>query len=171
MKSLALAIALSLLFAGPAMAQTVIVVRHAEKADNSADPVLSAAGEIRARALAQVVANAHPSHIFTSTLQRTQGTALPAAQSHGVAITKVDIGAGAAAHVADIAARVRALPADAVVLVVGHSNTVPLIARALGYAAATDMQECEYDRLTVLQLDDDRATAIVGRYGAPANCE
>src|SRR5688572_13022873 len=125
MKALGLAIALSLLAAGPALAQTVIVVRHAEKADSSADPPLSVAGQARARALADVVADARPSHIFTSTLQRTRMTAGPAAERHSVGINQVGLDGGAAAHVADIAARIRALPGDAVVLVVGHSNTVP----------------------------------------------
>jgi len=36
--------------------------------------------------------------------------------------------------------------------VVGHSNTIPLIARALGVEAA-DMRECEYDRLTRVDLN------------------
>lgn len=171
MKLLVLAMAFSLLAASPALGQTVVLVRHAEKADNGADPVLSEAGEARARALVQVVADSPPTHVLTSTLKRTIGTAQPVAHVRGLMIDQIAIDAGAAAHVANLTARVRALPNDAVVLVVGHSNTVPLIARALGYAAASDMQECEYDRLTVLDLDDDHTSAIVGRYGAPANCE
>lgn len=170
MKLLLLVIVLSVLASGPALAQTVIVVRHAEKADNGADPPLSEAGQARARALAQVVADAHPSHVFTSTLQRTQMTARLAAELHSVTIKQVGMEAGANSHVADIAARIRALPKEAVALVVGHSNTVPLIARALGFAAAADMPECEYDRLIVLDLSGDRTAAVVGRYGAPTTC-
>ena len=49
MKHLLLAAALSLVAALPAMAQTVVIVRHAEKADASADPLLSEAGQARAR--------------------------------------------------------------------------------------------------------------------------
>lgn len=52
MKRLLLAAALSLLTAGSAMAQTVILVRHAEKTVGGSDPVLSEAGEARAEALA-----------------------------------------------------------------------------------------------------------------------
>ncbi len=171
MKRLLLATVLTLLTAGSTMAQTVVLVRHAEKADASSDPVLSEAGQARAVALAAVLADAHPGHVFTSPLQRTQLTAGPVAEFHSVTIEPVAFEGGTPAHVAAVAARVRALPDDAVVLVVGHSNTVPLIARALGYAAAVDMQECEYDRLTVLDLNGERTTAVVGRYGTPTICE
>ncbi len=71
---------------------------------------------------------------------------------------------------AAIAESVRALPDDAVVLVVGHSNTVPLIARALGYAEAADMPDCEYDRMTVLHVMDDTAHGQVSRYGVQTTC-
>jgi broad specificity phosphatase PhoE len=171
MKRLLLATVLSLLTAGSAMAQTVVLVRHAEKVDSSADPLLSEAGLARAAALAEVLADAHPGHVFTSPLQRTRLTAGPTAEFHSVTIEAVGFDGGTPAHVADIAARVRALPEDAVVLVVGHSNTIPLIARALGYTAAADMAECEYDRLTVLDLNGHHTTAVVGRYGTPTSCE
>lgn len=171
MKRLLLAAALSLLAATSAMAQTVYLVRHAEKADASADPVLSEAGRARAAALAAALAEAHPGHIFTSPLQRTRLTAEPTAAYHSVTIEPVGFDGGSAGHVAGIAERVRALPEDAVVLVVGHSNTVPLIARALGYAEAADMPDCEYDRMTTLHLMGDAAHGQVTRYGAPTSCE
>lgn len=169
-KHFLLAAVLSVAAAAPALAQTVVLVRHAEKVDAGDDPVLSEAGEARAAALAGTLADAHPTYVFTSPLQRTRLTAAPTAEFHSAWTEPVGLEGGAAAHVAAVAERVRALPEDAVVLIVGHSNTVPLIARALGYSAAADMPECEYDRLIVLELDGDRTTAMVGRYGAPASC-
>ena len=83
----------------------------------------------------------------------------------------VSLEGGGAAHIAAAVARVRALPADATVLIVGHSNTVPAIARALGYAGAADMPECEYDRMTVLHLMGEAAHGMVSRYGAPTTCD
>ena len=171
MKRLLLAAALTLLTAGSAMAQTVIIVRHAEKADASADPILSEAGQARAQALAAALTDAHPSVILTSPLRRTGQTAAPTADYHSTTPEAVSLDGGAEAHAAAVAARVRALPEDATVLIVGHSNTVPAIARALGYAEAADMPECEYDRLTTLHLlGEGRAHGVVTRYGEPTTC-
>lgn len=169
-KRLLLVAAVTLLTAGSAMAQTVYLVRHAEKADASSDPVLSEAGQARAAALSALLAEAHPGHVFTSPLQRTRLTAAPTAEFHSVTVEPVGFDGGTAAHVAAVAERVRALPDDAVVLVVGHSNTIPLIARALGYAEAADMPECEYDRMTMLHLMGDTAHGMVSRYGAATTC-
>ena len=172
MKRLLLAAAVSLLTAASAMAQTVYLVRHGEKADASADPALSEAGQARARQLALALADAHPGYVFTSPLQRTRLTAEPTADYHSVTVQPVGFDGGTPAHVAAIVARVRALPEDAVVLIVGHSNTVPLIARALGYAEAADMPDCEYDRMTVLHLmGEGSAHGQVSRYGVPTPCE
>ncbi len=170
MKRLLLAAAVSLLTASTAMAQTVYIARHAEKADASADPDLSEAGQARARALAEALRDAHPVLVLTTPLKRTIQTAAPTADYHSAPSEVVSLEGGGAAHIAATVARVRALPEDAVVLIVGHSNTVPLIARALGYAEAADMPECEYDRLTVLHLMDDGAHGEIRRYGEPTSC-
>jgi len=170
MKRLLLAAAVSLLTATTAMAQTVYIARHAEKADASADPDLSEAGQARAQALAEALRDAHPVLVLTSPMQRTIQTAAPTAEFHSAPSEAVSLDGGGAAHIAATVARVRALPEDAAVLIVGHSNTVPAIARALGYAEAADMPECEYDRLTVLHLMKDGAHGEVRRYGAPSEC-
>ena len=169
MKRLLLAAVVSLLTATTAMAQTVYIARHAEKADASADPDLSEAGQARAQALAEALRDAHPVLVLTSPMQRTIQTAASTAEFHSAPSEVISL-EGGAAHIAATVARVRALPEDAVVLIVGHSNTVPLIARALGYAEAADMPECEYDRLTVLHLMEDGAHGEVRRYGAPSEC-
>ena len=171
MKRLLLAAAVSLLTATSALAQTVILVRHAEKADASADPVLSAAGQARATALAVALSDADLSHVLVSPLQRTRLTAELSAQAHAVTLEVFSFEGGTDAHIQRIAERIRALPADAVVLVVGHSNTVPLIAAALGETGPSEMRDCEYDRLIVVSVQKDGdSPAVIARYGEPANC-
>lgn len=162
-----LATALAAALVTPVAAQTVIVVRHAEKAGQGADPVLSDLGEARAAALADTLAGAGVTNVFVSPLQRTALTAGPSAAAVGAGPVAVSLDGGSAAHVARLVGQVRQLSPEAVVLVVGHSNTVPDIARALGASDAAAMDECEYDRLTVLTLTPTGAHAVTGRYGAP----
>lgn len=172
MKRLLLAVATaSLLAAGPAVAQTVVLVRHAEKADQSADPVLSAEGESRGAALGFTLNDANVTHILITPLQRTGLTALLTSVAHEITPEVIGFDGGTAEHVAAVVARVRSLGPDAVVLVVGHSNTVPLIASALGQRLVGQMRDCEYDRLTVLRINEGTTTTVVGRYGAPSTCD
>lgn len=172
MKRLLLAAAAaSLLATGPAMAQTVILVRHAEKADQSADPALSAQGEARGAALGVTLNDARVTHILVTPLQRTRLTALLTSVAHEIIPEVIGFDGGTPEHVAAIVARVRSLGPDDVVLVVGHSNTVPLIASALGQRLVGQMRDCEYDRLTVLRLDGGTTTTVVGRYGEPSTCD
>ena len=57
--------------ASPALAQrAVIVVRHAEKVDQSSDAVLSEAGHARARALAALLAKAGVTAVYASRRRR-----------------------------------------------------------------------------------------------------
>ena len=162
-------IALSLVLSTPALAQTVILVRHAEKTAQSGDPVLSDAGEFRAQALADRLSASSVDLILTSPLQRTGLTAAPAAEARGLQPQAISLEGGTEAHVAAIVDRIRAQPEDATVLVVGHSNTVPLIARALGQATP-DMQECEYDRLLTIRIEGQGVFGVTMRYGEPSDC-
>lgn len=171
MKRLLLAAVVSLLTVSSATAQTVILVRHAEKVDASADPVLSELGQRRAMDLAVALSDSDLTHVFTSPLQRTRLTARPAAEAHAITPEVISLEGGTEAHVRRVADRVRSLPADAVVLVVGHSNTVPLIAGALGETGPSEMADCEYDRLIVISVEDDGdSPAVITRYGEAANC-
>ena len=155
----------------PAQAQTVILVRHAEKADQSADPVLSEAGQRRAGELAVVVSDADLTHVLITPLQRTRLTALPAAEAQAISPEVISLDGGVDAHVARVVERVRALPEDAVILVVGHSNTLRPIATALGQTGPGDVQDCEYDRLTVITVEaDGDSPTVVSRYGETSVC-
>ncbi len=132
----------------PAAAQPalVLVVRHAEKADNSNDPVLSAAGTARAEAIANALADANVDHVIVSQRQRTRLTAAPLMTARGLQPEVIGFGADMAAHVAEIAAAVRRQTGK-VVLVVGHSNTVSAIVHALGGPKLPDLCDARYAAL------------------------
>jgi broad specificity phosphatase PhoE len=134
-----------------AQPSTVIVVRHAERATAPAnDPVLTAAGVARAEALRAVLADAGVSAIITTHLQRTQLTAKPLADSLGLAPIIVRAGSPLQAHLDSVAAAVRRQPSGSVVLVVGHSNTVPDIVKALSGITVPAIADPEYDHIFVV---------------------
>jgi broad specificity phosphatase PhoE len=154
MKRLLLAVLL-LLVSAPAWAQaTVFVVRHAERADqaeggtmSATDPDLSPAGRARAESLAAMLKDAGVRSIFVTQYKRTQQTAVPLAQRLGVA--PVEVGSR---DLDRLAGRVRAAAGN--VLVVGHSNSVPNLLKALGIAEPIEIADTEYDNLFVVTLGE-----------------
>ena len=133
----------------------VIVVRHAER-DTAPprDPVLTAAGIVRAQALHQALAHAGIGSVITTQLQRTQLTAKFITDSLKLTPIVVAASSPVSAHAEAVAAAVRARPRGEVVLVVGHSNTVPAIIAALGGPKFGDLCDTQYSMLYVLQFPD-----------------
>jgi broad specificity phosphatase PhoE len=143
---------------------TVILVRHAEKASApAADPPLTSAGEERAKALLEAVRGAGVTAIITTQYERTRATAAPAAGA--LSITPEVVTAAGRTHAQDVAAAIRK-HAGQTVLVVGHSNTVPDIIRALG-ADVPPICDDEYDNLYVVELPPTGAARVImAKYGA-----
>jgi broad specificity phosphatase PhoE len=144
-----LAFIIGVLAAVPVAAQpTVFLVRHAERADASpgaaptmsADPDLSEAGRARAESLAAMLRDAKITAIFTTEFKRTQQTAAPLAKAIGVTVTIVT-----SKNAADLVTQVQASKGS--VLVVGHSNTVPEVIKALGVPTPVTIADDEFDSL------------------------
>lgn len=154
-----LAMFMLLATASLAAAQTVLVVRHAERADAAkpgarsgaepreemmaADPELSAAGRARAEALASTLKDAGITEIFATEYKRTQQTAAPLAKLLGVTVQTIS-----SKDTAALVSRLKSVKGTA--LVVGHSNTVPDIIKGLGIAAPVTIGEADYDNLFVV---------------------
>ncbi|KQV62665.1 MULTISPECIES: histidine phosphatase family protein [unclassified Caulobacter] len=161
------AVALSFsLAATPALAQTVVIVRHGEKVSPNGDPDLSPTGQARARALAASLAGAKVSMVLATPLKRTQQTGQPTADAAGVKVVPIALDGGTAAHAQRVAEAARKAPIDATVLIVGHSNTFTDIARALGDPAPETLTDCEYDHMTIIQLGGAAPKVVHARYGA-----
>lgn len=148
---LSLTILAALALAVPAAAQTIVVVRHAERADAvagaapsmSTDPDLSDAGRARAESLAAALRDAKITAIYTSQYKRTQQTAAPLAQA--LKIQPVVVPA------ADMPALIEKLKAGGGnALVVGHSNTVGQVIAGLGVSETIAVGDAEYDNLFVV---------------------
>ena len=119
--------------------QTMIFVRHAERADGGAgaqtgamsnapaDPSLSAAGEARAARLATILVDAGIKAIFTTEFKRTQETAKLLASKLGISIQVVP-----SKDTATLVSKIKAAHSRDTVLVIGHSNTIPDLIRAFG---------------------------------------
>jgi len=130
----------------PAAAQkAVILVRHAEKVDSSKDAALSEAGQARARALAALLARAGVTAVYASEFQRTIKTAEPLA-----AALKIPVRLFPAADAAGLADRLRTLHSGDVVLVVGHSNTLPEVMKCLGHPVTEIIEDDDFGSLFVL---------------------
>jgi phosphohistidine phosphatase SixA len=126
---------------------TVFIVRHAEKADNSKDVELSEAGHARAEALANMLTDSKISVIYTTEFKRTEQTAAPLAKAFGLTVTTLP-----AENRAALVAKLRTSTANS--LVVGHSNTIPDIIKALGISEPVNILDSDYDNLFVVVLGE-----------------
>jgi len=146
---------------------TVYVVRHAERLDNSNDPPLSAAGTARAEALADSLDRwGQPEAVFSTAFVRTRETARPSTQRAAASLRTYGGTPDAAADARDLAASLRAtLRPGHRALVVGHSNTVPVLLNAFDGGTRPDLNHADYDGLYVVTLRDGRATVRRVRYG------
>lgn len=156
--------ALILVFAtASALAQvTVIFARHAEKAPAPAnDPPLSEAGQKRAALLASMLADSGVDTIYVTELLRTLQTAAPLAEKlHLKPVVNPANDSNA------VVTAIRSLQSG-VVLVVGHSNTLPLIIAALGGPTISIPDEV-YDNLFVLTVGPSQSSLLRLHYGSAA---
>ena len=92
-------------------------------------------------------------------------------QTLGAALTIEEVGFpgtdGVEFHIASIVEKIKALPANAVVAVVSHSNTVGPILEGLGSGPVATIKETEFDRLFVLFIRAGGSPALIKmRYGS-----
>ena len=146
----ALTLAVLLVTVSLVTAQTVIVVRHAERADSAAggsmttnDPDLSDVGKARAQSLATALKDAGITAIYVTEFKRTQQTAEPLAKALGIQATIVST-----KEVAGLIEKVKAASGNT--LIVGHSNTVPQILKQLGVVDEVTLGDADYDNLFVV---------------------
>jgi broad specificity phosphatase PhoE len=127
----------------------VIVVRHAEvEASAGPDPNLSLAGQERAARLARILTKVQGERgvdaVFASEMQRTQQTVAPLAQSLSLPTNVLPV-----AGWADLPSRLLHEQRGKIILVAGHSNTVPPLIYALS-GETISMAEGDFDRLYIV---------------------
>jgi len=143
-----------------------LLIRHAD-IDGPAlnDPSLRGRGNARAEEFARVVSifatNARRLKvIYASEAKRTQETVQPLSIATGIPITVVK------AKCTDTLADRILSEADAIVVIAGHSNTIPPLIQALGGPLGLTIREREFDRLFALGFAGSSETQCVEmRYG------
>jgi broad specificity phosphatase PhoE len=144
-------------------AETVILVRHAEKAQApAADPPLTPAGRQRAELLASMLAGAGVQAIYATEYQRTRQTAQPLAARLHLTVESI--------NAKDQAALLESIRSrkEGVALVVGHSNTVPAIISGLG-GPPVEIPDSAFDDFFILTISGRDVSLLKLRYGeAPA---
>ncbi|MFN0108655.1 MAG: SixA phosphatase family protein [Blastocatellia bacterium] len=137
---------------------TVYLVRHAEKAAApAADPSLLEAGTKRAEALVHKLSKAGITTISSSQFLRTKHTAEPLAKQLGVTNTVIPVKMDTM-NVRQLSPEYLKQISDLVsssvgsVLIVGHSNTVPELIKALGGDIVPTIDDATYDDLFVMTV-------------------
>ena len=134
-----------------AAAGTAILVRHGAVDPGGSDPALSDIGHQQAAALARRFADLQPRAVYATPTRRARETAAPLAAAAGVAVTDYHPG-----QLPMLAEAIRREGGN--VVVVGHSNTTPLLVEMLGGEPGAPIAEHEFDRIyaVTLQTGDTR---------------
>jgi len=148
---------------------TVIFVRHAEKAVIPADnPGLSEAGKQRAAELARQLVDADViagiDAVYSTSYRRTEETVQPVATALNLPITPYD-----ASNTETIMDEIVREHKGKIVLVVGHSNTVPALIGNMGASKnVPEISENEYDNIYIVSVPWFGKTKTIRlRYGTP----
>jgi broad specificity phosphatase PhoE len=129
----------------------IIAVRHAEtEPGDDPDRALSEAGRARAERLARVLGSTVPTRgvdaIYASDLRRTQQTVTPLAETMGLPVNVRPL--DTAAKLPDL---IRHEHRGEVVVVAGHSNTLPDLIESLT-GTHVEIADDEYDALLIVFL-------------------
>ncbi len=148
---------------------TVIFVRHAEKATlPTDDPGLSESGKRRAAELARQLVDADVvagvDAVYSTSYRRTEETAQPVAEALNLPILAYD-----ASNTETIIDEIVRKHKGKIILVVGHSNTVPAMIGNMGASKKVPaIDEGEYDNIYIVSIPwFGKTKTIRMRYGMP----
>ena len=146
----------------PDTATTFILLRHAETMGSGSNPVLSDIGQARAEDLNRILENVDIDAVYSTNFNRTLQTVAFVAASNQLTAIIYDPFAPDA-----LVAGVLDTYPKGVVMVVGHSNTIPALLNAMaGSNTYMDLPEGEYDNLFVVHVSAiGEATVIHMKYG------
>ncbi|MFN3588089.1 MAG: SixA phosphatase family protein [Spirosomataceae bacterium] len=124
-------------------AQSIFVVRHADKAVNQgSNPSLSSKGMEQAQRLKNLLVNKKITHIYSTDTQRTLQTGEPLSSALGISIEKYD-----ASNQTVFIENIKQMKTS--VLIIGHSNTIHHLINAFAEEKVLDgpIDERVYEQL------------------------
>jgi len=136
---------------------TLIIVRHAEKEATGTDPNLTADGQLRAEELKRVLGNIPVQAIYTTPYNRTRQTVQPLAAAKGITVAEY----ATSKPYAQLISEIKAANRGKVVVIVGHSNTVPDLLKTISNNTfAITITDSQYDDLFIAALPDNLSATI-----------
>jgi phosphohistidine phosphatase SixA len=142
----------------------VVLVRHAEREQQGADPCLLPEGTQRAERLARIFANVKREEIgalVASEKCRTKKTLEPLSLSKGALAIEPIEGTTNAETASLVADRLRGLPRGSLAVVAHHSFTLLPILEALGVADTSAVDTNVFDNFLLLQLPEGKPARMV----------
>jgi len=139
------------------------LVRHAEKQkDGTDDPALTDLGERRAETLAHILKAIDFTAIYSTNYKRTMATAAPTAAQKGMKITLYD------ARPESLKAFSRMMQQQSgTYLIVGHSNTTPVVAGILSAQNLPELEDHQYDHLYIVTVNGTQKPKLKIHYIDP----
>lgn len=141
-----------------------ILVRHAEKVNYGTDPDLSAAGKARAEELKRLLFNADIDNIYTTPFKRTRQTVGPLAESKGISVKEYSAYDTTQTFISKVLAQNK----GKIVVIVGHSNTIPDMIKILSNnTVSVTISESQFDNIFITKNSEKAGSLFVnqGKYG------
>ncbi len=140
------------------------LIRHAEKLSGK-NPDLTEKGKQRAQSWAQYFRDDSLTAVYSTDTQRTLATALPTAEEFGLTIQKYD-----PTQLVDKTFKSNTVGKR--ILIVGHTDTTPMIANALlGEKKYDDIPMSEFGWVYMITVRNGEAHCEIKTYNSPKNLD
>ncbi|MCC7308203.1 MAG: histidine phosphatase family protein [Acidobacteria bacterium] len=137
--------------AAAAQSKTILLVRHAEKIDESQDPELSAAGKERAERLVKKIGRFRPGAFYSTNYKRTRDTIAPLAARRRKPVQTYDARLPQALIDEIMKSKTKRF------VIAGHSNTIPGLANLITKKELfKNLADSEFSVIWLIKLKDGK---------------
>lgn len=137
--------------AAAAQSKTILLVRHAEKIDESQDPELSPAGKERAERLVKKIGRFRPGAFYSTNYKRTRDTIAPLAARRRKPVQTYDARLPQALIDEIMKSKTKRF------VIAGHSNTIPGLANLITKKELfKNLADSEFSVIWLIKLKDGK---------------